>query len=93
MWARGIETGAQELILDTGRHGGGRLFTEIFVKAAAAATFEIWQSLDGVTWRLKDSIILAAAGEDWFSGFNGWQYIKVVTAYTGANEIEIGVSR
>lgn len=78
--------------LDTGQYGG-RTIVEVWVKSSAAATFNVYGSIDGTNWRLVDTITLSAAGETTRGYQNAYRYIQVSTTAANNNEIEVVASR
>lgn len=88
------EGAALTVILDT--LGVTAQIIEVWVKSNGAATFNIYGSQDGVTYRLCDTnnkIELAAAGQDHDIFYNAYRFIKVETTAANDNEIEIVAQR
>ena len=82
------------VILDT--LGVTAQIIEVWVKSNGAATFNIYGSQDGVTYRLCDTnnkIELTKAGQDHDIFYNAYRFIKVVTTAENDNEIEIVAQR
>jgi len=71
----------------------GRMALEVFVKSSDAATFTLEGSANGTDFRVLDTIVLAAAGEDHRGYVNAYPVIKVRTADANDNVIEIVASR
>lgn len=88
------KSAALSVILDT--LGVTAQIVEVWVKSNGAATFNIYGSHDGVTYRLCDTnnkIELTAAGQDHDVFYNAYRFIKVVTTAANDNEIEIVAQR
>jgi len=85
---------ALSVVLDT--LGVTAQIIEVWVKSNGAATFNIYGSQDGVTYRLCDTnnkIELTAAGQDHDIFYNAYRFIKVVTTANNDNKIEIVAQR
>lgn len=72
---------------------GGRANVEVWVKSSGAADFLVEGSVDGVNWRLVDTITLTGAGERHEGYPNAYPYVRVRTDAANDNEIEICGSR
>lgn len=93
LWERVAGSGALECILDTGHYGGRTVF-EAFVESDSNATFTVYGSVDGTTWREKNSIsVPGSGGTNVIGGFNAYQFVRVATADAGNHTIEIATSR
>jgi len=82
------------VILDT--IGVAAQIVEVWVKSNGAATFNVYGSQDGVTYRLCDTnnkIELTAAGQEHDVFYNAYRFIKVATIAENDNEIEIVAQR
>lgn len=68
---------------------------EVWVKSNGAATFRVYNSQDGITYResVSNEIELTASGEDYGIFYNAYRFIRVATAAANDNEIEIVAQR
>jgi len=85
---------ALSVILDT--LGITAQIIEVWAKSNGAATFNVYGSQDGVTYRLCDTnnkIELTVAGKDHDVFYNAYRFIKVATTAENDNEIEIVAQR
>jgi len=88
------EGAALSVVLDT--LGVTAQIIEVWVKSNGAATFNVYGSQDGVTYRLCDTnnkIELTGAGEEHDIFYNAYRFIKVSTTAENDNEIEIVAQR
>lgn len=71
----------------------GAVTVEVTVRSSVAATFYVEGSVDGVNWRVKDSLTLAAPGERHEGYMNAYPVVRVRTDDVGHHEIEIVAAR